>query len=186
MIILASKSPRRKDLLSRAGVEYKAITSDAEETRIDGESPREQAERLASLKANDVAKIHGLDLPVLGSDTIVVLDGKTLGKPIDRADGARMLKELAGRWHTVITGVSLIDTNGTEKIISVQSEVSFRNLSDYEIESYLDTGEPFDRAGSYAIQGIGAFIIDSLKGSYTNVIGLPLKETLEMLKEIEQ
>jgi len=184
MIILASRSPRRIDLLTRAGVEFEIIPSDADETPIEGESPEEQALRLAKAKALDIAAKVGTDNIILGADTIVVIDGLTLGKPRNREEGRAMLETLSGRPHVVITGVCIIGKNGRQLTKAVHSDVSFRKLGSGEIEKYLDTGEPFDRAGSYAIQGIGAFLIDRVDGSYTNVVGLPLKETLEMLAEI--
>jgi len=184
MLILASRSPRRIDLLNRAGVEFEIKPSDSDETPVPGETPEEQALRLATVKAVDIAEKYGQGNIVLGADTIVVIDGRTLGKPRDRAEGRQMLETLSGRPHVVITGVCIICPDGRRITKAVHSSVSFRSLSAGEIEKYLDTGEPFDRAGSYAIQGIGAFLIDRVDGSYTNVVGLPLKETLEMLAEI--
>ncbi|MFZ2447951.1 MAG: Maf family protein [Syntrophobacteraceae bacterium] len=187
-LILASLSPRRKRLLRSVGIEFRIEPSEVEESGADGASaasatPAEAAQRWACLKARSVSASSPGSW-VLGADTIVVLDGRVFGKPADRAEAARMLEALGGRVHEVITGICL--TNGENKFLrsgSVATRVCFKPLTGAEIGSYIDTGEPMDKAGAYGIQGIGAFLVKSVEGSYTNVVGLPLCETVEWLTE---
>ena len=186
-LILASESPRRKRLLLSVGVEFKVHPSRIDESVWPGESaepgksPAEVAERWACVKANSIAPLHP-DSWIFGADTIVVLDGRMFGKPSDSAEAVRMLNTLSGRVHEVITGMCLIQPGG--KLLrrgSVTTRVRFKNLSMEEIDAYVRTAEPMDKAGGYGIQGIGAFLVRSIEGSYTNVVGLPLCQALEWL-----
>jgi septum formation protein len=182
-IILASGSPRRKQLLGELGIAFDIIVSDAAETLTPGLSAAEQAILLAERKARAVAA--GLESGlVLGADTIVVLDRDILGKPQSEADASAMLRRLSGRDHQVITGLSLVDVaSGKEHHAAVATIVTMRELTDAEIAGYVSTGEPRDKAGAYAIQGIGAALIARYQGCYANVVGLPLCATARMLAE---
>ena len=152
------------------------------ESRIGpGKNPAEIAERCACLKANTISALHR-DSWILGADTIVVCDGHIFGKPSERADAVRMLQSLSGRLHEVITGMCLIQPGGKlSRSGSVTTRVHFKDLSMRETEAYVSTAEPMDKAGAYGIQGIGAFLVRSVEGSYTNVVGLPLCQTIEWL-----
>lgn len=167
------------------GFELDIVHSNADETPVAGEQPEEMARRLAQFKARDVADRHyaGCDEFVLGADTIVVLGSDVLGKPRDDADARRMLKMLSGATHTVITAFCIINpARGAEVVRHVSTAVTFRPLADEWIARYVASGEPMDKAGAYAAQGVGASIIAHIEGSYTNVVGLPLCETaLELL-----
>jgi len=176
-IILASSSPRRKDLLSGLNIRFKVIPSSVEEIVINGESPRKNVMRLALAKALDVSD-QAPDVWILGADTIVVIDESILGKPADAEEAGAMLAKLSGRTHEVYTGYALVNsTFPDERIVrSVVSQVYIRTLTPDEISDYVATGEPMDKAGAYAIQGIGAGIVERLSGSYTNVVGLPVCE----------
>ena len=181
-LILASGSPRRRELLHQIGVAHVVQTADVDERQLPGEDPAACAARLALAKARAV---HGAapgraQLPVLGADTLVVQDGVTLGKPRDRADALAMLQQLSGRTHRVISAVALVTAAGVASRLS-DSEVRFRPLTSAECAAYWDTGEPRDKAGAYAIQGLGAVFIAALNGSYSGVMGLPLFETAELL-----
>ena len=182
-LILASGSPRRKALLAELGVPFQVIVSDAPETLEPGLAPEAQAMLLAERKARAVAATLGSGL-VLGADTIVVLDGEVLGKPADDAVAAAMLRRLNGRDHQVITGLALVDAaTGAADRRAVSSVVRFRPLSEDEIAAYVATGEPHDKAGGYAIQGLGAALIAALEGCFSNVVGLPLCEAAAMLRD---
>ena len=184
-LILASASPRRRELLQQAGVEFSVVPSNAAEDVLAGEAPMDYALRVATAKAKEVAANHPGNW-TLGADTIVVIDGEILGKPRDHADGKRMLRLLSGRTHQVMTAFVLIATGGQEYTHQlVTTTVTFKSLSDEQILSYLATGEPFDKAGAYAVQGIGAALVDKVEGSYTNVVGLPIDEVLEVLRSAE-
>jgi len=184
-LILASGSPRRKELLSAIGVRFLVRPSSVEEMARDGETPAEQVCRLASEKAREVAALFP-DLWVLGADTIVVIDGRILGKPGDEDEARGMLALLAARTHVVFTGYALIHLRfpERERVRYSRSEVKIRELSPAEIAGYVATGEPMDKAGSYAIQGVGSGIVESVVGSYTNVVGLPLCEVARDLEEL--
>jgi septum formation protein len=192
MIVLASASPRRQELLRRAGIPFTVQPSDINETPLAGESPRDCAERLAREKA--LAVYQGLPRDyVLGADTIVVVDESILGKPRDADDAVRMLRMLSGRTHAVITGVCLVGpgasgqgSGGSQTNIQLASEttvVTFCELSDDEIRDYVATGEPMDKAGAYAIQGIASRWIPRIDGDYSNVVGLPVALVYGMLRE---
>jgi len=181
MLILASASPRRQELLRNAGIAFTVDPADIDETPRAGESAQGCAERLAQEKARAVHKRHAGGF-VLGADTIVVIDDLILGKPHDAGDAARMLRMLSGRQHSVITGVCLVgpdfEATSSENTLATVSEIS-----DDEILAYVATGEPMDKAGAYAIQGIASRWIPRIEGDYSNVVGLPIARVYSMLRE---
>jgi nucleoside triphosphate pyrophosphatase len=181
-ILLVSASPRRADLLRHAGLEFTVLPSDVDETPLPDEAPGDLAERLARAK---VLALPAVSYPALaiGADTVVAVAGVVMGKPRDRAEAGRMLRRLAGRVHEVTTAMAL-RTLPEETILCerVVSRVTFAPLSDREIDWYADTGEGMDKAGAYALQGIGALFVESIVGSYTNVIGLPLERLYPHLR----
>ncbi len=182
LLVLASASPRRKWLLAKLGCAFDVDAPEIDEIARTGEPPEAFAERMADEKAKAVAR-RRQDAWVLAADTVVTRDGATLGKPRDRDEAVTMLTTLAGRSHTVFTGVVLLQPGGgvAERTV-VATPVVFRALTSAEIDAYIATGEPFDRAGAYAIQGEGAHLVDRVNGSYTNVIGLPLPEVAAWLR----
>jgi septum formation protein len=182
--ILASASPRRSELLHSVGLDFEIVASGISETASAGESPDEAAKRWATEKAQFVAKSHDSRW-ILAADTIVVLGGIIFGKPADPDEAASMLRQLNGRSHDVITGMCLMHRGrGVIRVQSVRTLVQFRDVGRDEIHAYVRTGEPLDKAGAYGVQGMGVFLVRSIRGSYTNVVGLPLCETLEwLLKE---
>jgi septum formation protein len=183
-IYLASNSPRRRELLAQIGVRFRVIALSLDETPVPAEAPDDYVRRVALEKARAgrelVAGRGGSDLPVLAADTAVVLDKRVLGKPRDREDALAMLRLLSGRRHRVLSAVALVDTE--ETIALSESEVWFRGISDVEARAYWATGEPADKAGGYAIQGLGALFVEHLCGSYSGVMGLPLFETAALLE----
>lgn len=174
-------SPRRRELLAQIGVPHTVVAAHVDESVLPDELPADYVARLAKLKATTV-RDRGEALPVLAADTTVVLDGVAYGKPVGHADGLAMLARLAGRTHEVLTAVALATQSGVALRVNVSS-VRFRNIDAEEIERYWDTGEPRDKAGGYAIQGYGAVFVVALTGSYSAVMGLPLLETAELLRE---
>lgn len=181
-VILASQSPRRRDLLSLIGVPHEVRPADLDERMEPGESPTEHAERLARAKAQAIALAEP-DAVVIGSDTIVVLDGEVLGKPGDAGEAARTLRRLSGRTHTVHTAVAVARDGRIES--GVESvEVTFRPLSDEAIATYVATGEPMDKAGAYGIQGYGAVIVERIHGDYFAVMGLALGRLVGLLARV--
>jgi septum formation protein len=178
--VLATGSPRRRDLLDALGVRFTVRPVDVDETPRPGEAPRVYVERLARAKASERVETGEL---VLGADTIVVLDGDLLGKPADEAEARSMLALLAGREHTVLTGVALV-LDGSEKAVVEESKVRIAGLSEEEIAWYAATGETLDKAGSYAVQGIGALFVEGVTGDYSNVVGLPLPATYRLFREM--
>ncbi len=180
VICLASNSPRRRELLSQIGVPHIVMAADIDESVLPGEPPRQYVTRLAREKALAVRQT-GQPLPVLAADTTVVVDGRVFGKPRDRADAIYMLSELSGRSHDVLTAVALASSRGIGECLN-SSTVCFRKISAEECAAYWETGEPRDKAGGYAIQGLGAVFVESLTGSYSAVMGLPLFETGELLR----
>lgn len=194
-IVLASSSPRREQLLTSLGLSFEIMPSSIDEQIDNSLVPGDLVLDLARQKAQDVFKqLIGqrnpqLGLIVLGADTIVVIDGSYLGKPKDKEDAHRMLRKLSGRWHEVYTGVALIsigaDNNTALKMLRSceRSRVLFRELADEEITAYVETGEPMDKAGAYALQGIGSALVESLEGSYTNIVGLPIPNVVLLLRE---
>jgi septum formation protein len=192
MLVLASASPRRQELLRNAAIPFVVQPTDIPEILEDGEAPRAFAERMAREKALAVFRQQTRDF-ILGADTIVVVDGQILGKPRDDADAARMLRLLSGRQHQVITGVCLIGPHlrtenripgtGFEDIRSETTLVTMNALSDEDISSYISTREPMDKAGAYAIQGRASRWISRIEGDYCNVVGLPVSLVCKMLRE---
>lgn len=181
-LILASGSPRRRELLGGIGIGFDVVVSDVEEKQEPGELVDEYVRRLARDKGAAVAATHP-DAWVLSADTVVFIDGQVLEKPVSRADAAAMLGRIAGREHVVYTGVALQHTHsGFLEDTVISSKVRMIELTAEEISWYVDTGEPMDKAGSYAVQGIGAMFIESIDGSYSNVVGLPLSVVYAMLK----
>lgn len=189
-IVLASASPRRSELLSQVGIEFEIIPSNIPEEPLDGETPSEHVMRLASQKASDVASRVaagrvGTAKWVIGSDTVVIIDGEILEKPEDHMDAIAMLKKLSGREHKVITGYSIINSSSSEEVKrAVETAVKFKELTDSEIEGYVDSGEPMDKAGAYAIQGLGSFMVEGIVGSYSNVVGLPVCQIVNDLEAL--
>ena len=177
-IILASASPRRVALLREAGLAFDQRPANVDESVLPGESPKAYVIRLAEEKAKASWKPG---CQSLGADTIVTLGGAVLGKPRDEAEAVRMLHRLSGRSHEVLTGVAVYDGIRCERLCE-RTEVEFRDLTGSEIESYVATGEPLDKAGSYAIQGGAAPFVRKMSGSYSNVVGLPIKPVLRMLR----
>ena len=186
-VILASGSPRRRELLARAGVGFEVVTPDVPEERLPGEAPESFARRVAIAKAEAVARRVGGEprRVVIGADTIVVLDDEVLGKPADASEARSHLRRLAGRRHRVLTAIAVIDSATLEvRAAVVESGVAMHEASDDEIASYVATGEPLDKAGAYAAQGQGRRFVARIEGSETNVIGLPLEESLALLREV--
>jgi len=193
MIVLASASPRRQEILRNAGIPFTVQAADINETPLKDELPRDCAERLAREKALTVWRMRPRDM-VLGADTIVVVDGAILGKPVDGDDAARMLRLLSGRVHQVITGVCVVGGRGDSQLNSSEPEtrtasettlVTMNELSDAEIREYLATAESMDKAGAYAIQGMASRWIPRIEGDYSNVVGLPMALVYSMLRERE-
>jgi septum formation protein len=184
-LVLASASPRRRELLARVGVRFEVTPADVPEQARPGEPPAEVARRLAREKARAVARRIGPAPPrwVLGADTIVVIDGEVLGKPDDPEHALGLLQRLVGRRHRVVTGVALVASDTLEeRDLVVESQVRMRAADEGELRAYVATGEPLDKAGAYAAQGAGRWLIEAIEGSETNVIGLPLDETLALLR----
>ncbi|MBE6948591.1 MAG: septum formation inhibitor Maf [Ruminococcaceae bacterium] len=182
-IILASKSPRRRELLTMLGLEFDVIPAVGEENVDESLTPGETVMSLALGKAREIAEQHPGSL-VIGSDTLVYLDGKPMGKPSDEAEAANMLRQLSGRVHQVFTGVAVIH-EGVEKADFEKTDVQFRELTEEEIKWYIGTKEPMDKAGSYGIQGQGAVFIPGISGDYFNVMGLPLCKLWSMLPKVQ-
>ncbi|CAB5144630.1 Septum formation protein Maf [Olavius algarvensis associated proteobacterium Delta 3] len=180
-LILASQSPRRKYLLEQAGLKFEVIPSDFNENSVSLSDPDTYVTELAEGKAASVAGNYP-ESWVIGADTIVWSQGKVLGKPGSEDDARNMLRRLSGRTHQVYTGYAFVcSSRGRTESKAVRTDVLFKKLSDTEIDWYVHTGEPFDKAGAYAIQGIGTFLVRSITGSYTNVVGLPVCEVIEFL-----
>jgi septum formation protein len=194
-LYLASRSPRRRELLNQIGIDFDTVVfrdgtradSETDETPLPGESPATYVERVARAKA-----IHGLKIveerklpmrPVLSADTTLEFNGEIIGKPVDRADAAAILRRLSGQTHRVLTGVAINHVGHTEYVLST-SEVTFREIDDEEIRHYVMSGEPMDKAGAYGIQGRAGLFVKHLSGSFTGVMGLPVCETGELLKKL--
>ncbi len=182
-ILLASASPRRKEILGEMGIDFIVEPSRYEENNAQDLPPEDLAERQARGKAEEVARRLAPTCPVLGADTIVAINGEILGKPRDKDDAARMLSLLSGRTHEVMTGVAVVRSGMTVSGVA-RTKVSFREMSKEDIEAYIETGEPMDKAGAYAIQGIGGRFVREIDGSRSNVIGLPKALTRKLLEEI--
>ena len=179
-LYLASGSPRRQELLTQLGVSFERIVTGIEEKRAEGESAQQYVSRLAREKAQAGVASVPRDLPVLGADTIVILNGEVLEKPHDADHAARMLRKLSGQTHQVMTAVALADSQHVLDCLVV-TEVTFRVLTDDDIAAYIASGEPMDKAGAYGIQGLGGCFVRKINGSYHAVVGLPLVETYELL-----
>ncbi|HFZ8996176.1 TPA: nucleoside triphosphate pyrophosphatase [Citrobacter freundii] len=179
-LYLASGSPRRQELLAQLGVDFERVVTGIEEKRGAGESAPHYVSRLAREKAQAGVARTAADLPVLGADTIVILNGEVLEKPRDAAHAAQMLRKMSGQTHQVMTAVALADKNAVLDCLVV-TDVTFRILSEQEIATYIASGEPMDKAGAYGIQGLGGCFVRKINGSYHAVVGLPLVETFELL-----
>jgi len=185
-LILASKSPRRRDLLAQAGLAFEVVPSTVDEKNLrmhTQDKPEEYARVLAEAKANEVARQYP-DSWVIGADTMVVINDTVLGKPRDTAEARYMLETLSGKTHKVLTGYCICCINlGKSRSETVKTNVRFKQLTSPEIDWYIGTQEPFDKAGGYAVQGLGSVLIKRIEGSYTNVVGLPMCEVVEYLLE---
>ena len=181
-VVLASASPRRRDLLDLIGIAHEVRPANIDETMRPREAPRRYAERLAREKASAVAT-RDPDLITIGADTVVVINRKVLGKPADTSDAARMLRMLSGREHTVITAVAV--SRGRKLCSAIEEvRVKFRRLRDDEIEAYIAMGEPMDKAGAYGIQGYGATIVERIEGDFFAVMGLPLVRLVGLMRDV--
>jgi septum formation protein len=180
-LILASKSPRRSELLEQAGLTFSVIPSDFDESMVALSNPDSYVITLAESKALDISEKHPAAW-VIGADTIVLIDSIILGKPDSSEEAHDMLEHLSGKTHQVLTGYCICCKKKNRAFSeTVKTDVRFKKLTDAEIKWYIQTGEPFDKAGAYAIQGIGTFLVKSINGSYTNVVGLPVCEVMEHL-----
>jgi septum formation protein len=187
-LILASASPRRAEILRNAGIRFEICSTDVDESRLDNESPSDYVRRLALAKAVSAAEKNpnlGADVLIIGADTVVVVDDDAiLGKPESSDDAKRMLRSISGRVHQVHTGLALLQNSGMQqRVVEEITRVHFAHLTDQEIEEYLATGEPFDKAGAYAIQGLGGRYVSRIEGCYFNVMGLPLARWWTLLRE---
>ncbi|MBW6510873.1 MAG: Maf family protein [Desulfuromonadaceae bacterium] len=185
-IVLASASPRRRELLTQVGVQFTVVPSTAPEEVLPDETPQAHVTRLSLAKAREVAaRAEVAGRWFIGSDTVVVRDGVILGKPCDAADAAAMLRSLSGRSHRVWSGYAIIDRlSGQQEAYACVTVVTFKELTDAEIVGYIATGEPMDKAGAYAIQGRGMFMVRAIDGSYPNVVGLPVCEVVTRLEAL--
>lgn len=182
-IILASASPRRKEILQNTKLKFEIEKSDIEEIILENESPEDMVVRLAYEKAFDVAK-KNKDKLVIGADTIVALDNEVLGKPKDKKEAYQMIKRLSNKTHKVITGISLINLKENKVIKDyVVSCVTFKDLSEDSIKDYINTNESLDKAGAYGIQGYGALLVKTIQGDYFNIVGLPISRLSDLLKD---
>lgn len=183
MIILASASPRRRELLHLITPDFRVIASDTDEIVSASQPPQKMVEELAVRKARAVSALHPRDI-VIGADTVVWADGRLLGKPGTPEEAKKMLKMLSGRQHFVYTGVAILSPGGSV-VFNEETGVTFLDLTDAQIERYVSEGEPFDKAGAYAIQGKGALFVSQITGDYYNVVGLPVCRLAQMLEKIE-
>lgn len=182
--ILASASPRRSEILATLGLDFEVRPAETDERMIPGESPQQYVMRVATAKVEAVAKSCSSGI-VIGADTAVVIDGQPLGKPVDAGDARRMLRMLSGRWHAVMTGVAVYDLESGRQTVDLDKTlVRFRELTDGEIDEYVDSGEPSDKAGAYAIQGRGMLFVTEIAGNYQNVVGLPATLLERLVQQI--
>lgn len=182
-VILASASPRRKEILQNTKLNFDIQKSDIEEVILENESPEDMVVRLAYEKAYDVAQ-KNKDKLVIGADTIVALDNEVLGKPKDKEEAYQMIKKLSNKTHKVITGISLINiSHGMVVNDYVVSLVTFKDLSEDSIKDYINTNESLDKAGAYGIQGYGVLLVDNIQGDYFNIVGLPISKLSDLLKD---
>jgi len=184
-LVLASASPRRREILERLGFEFEVIPADLEEDQILSEDPEKNVKLLAELKGVEVQRMRPRRT-IIAADTIVRLGDVTLGKPRDNAEALEMLRTLSGRKHSVVTGVALIAPPNRRIIEAESTDVFFRDLSDAEINGYMDTSEPFGKAGAYAIQGFASAFVDRIEGCYFNVVGLPVALLFGMFRKLER
>jgi len=182
LLILASQSPRRKELLKKLQIPFQVVASNIDERLFADLPPTDLVVTLAEQKAKAVSRFYP-DSFVIGADTIVTLDNEILGKPSDRQEAKQMLKRLSGRTHTVYTGVAVAHKQIVESFID-KTEVTFWEVSEEEIDSYLDSGEPFDKAGAYGIQGLGALFVQAISGDYYSVVGLPIARLSRLLTKM--
>ncbi|HEX8843120.1 MAG TPA: Maf family protein [Pyrinomonadaceae bacterium] len=184
-LTLASGSPRRAEILRAVRWPFEAMAMDIDETLRDGEGAEEAVERLALEKALAAAKLCQSGL-VLGADTAVVVDSKFLGKPVDEEDARRMLRLLSGRWHDVLTGVALVRASGSgaRAVARERTEVRFAPMSEEEIDWYVRSGEPMDKAGAYAVQGRAALFVEEIRGDFWNIVGLPVRLVYELAAKV--
>ncbi|RDY24045.1 septum formation inhibitor Maf [Romboutsia maritimum] len=181
-IILASASPRRKEILENTNMKFDTIKSEIDEVILEHEPPKSVVMRLAFEKCMDIASEYKNDL-VIGADTIVVLDDVILGKPKDLDEAYEMISKLSGKTHQVITGISLINLVSNKKVLDyVVSNVKFKKLSQEDIKDYIQTNESLDKAGAYGIQGYGALLVEEIQGDYFNIVGLPISRLSDLLK----
>ena len=185
-IVLASASPRREAILRQIGIDFEIIAPNISEDIDFCMSPETIAEQLSRKKAEDVASRLDGNTLIIAADTVVIKDGKVLGKPADNHAAYEMLKSLGGSWHKVITGFTIIDNSGDNppKVSHENTEVKMRELTDEDIKSYISSREPFDKAGSYGAQGLGALLVEELRGCYFNVVGLPIARIGKTLSEM--
>lgn len=194
-MILASGSPRRSEILNSVGWEFEKHVADIDETEKNGEKPADYVQRLAREKAEEVAK-HYDNALVLGADTTVVIDGQILAKPSDTDDARRMIKMLAGRWHEVLTGVSIVrssefrvqssNENNLKSVVGLQTtKVKFAEMNDDEIEFLVREGKPLDKAGAYAVQAQASLFIEKIEGDFWNVVGLPINLVYRLMREFD-
>lgn len=184
-LVLASASPRRRLILEGLGFELDVFAAGVEESDACGKDPLERAKELAGLKAERVRRLRPGSL-IIAADTVVVCGGRAMGKPADAEEAGRMLRELSGREHEVITAVAVIDRSGCKLVDAERTKVSFRDIDDGDIDRYIETGEPFDKAGAYAIQGFASAFIERIEGCYFNIVGLPVARLFKMLKALEK
>ena len=187
-VILASGSPRRRELLDQMGIDYEVVVSDVDEMGMKDMPPYELVQALAKLKALAVAQAISAKKEkalVVGADTIVVLDNEILGKPANSLDATKMLRRLSGKMHIVYTGVAIVSTkDGSEEVFAQQTKVYMKNMSQDEIQKYVLTQEPLDKAGSYGIQGKGGVFVEKIEGDYFSVMGLPIGKLYDCLKKL--
>ncbi len=183
-LILASGSPRRSEILTSVGWEFEQVVSNVDESEIDGELPEVYVQRLAITKSAAIAHQRRGEL-VLGADTTVVIDEEILGKPIDFDDAKEMIRKLSGRWHEVLTGVSLTKDGNSETGVQ-RTRVKFAELSGSEIDFLVENGEPMDKAGAYAVQAEAALFIEKIEGDYWNIVGLPISLVYDLARRFEQ
>lgn len=179
-IVLASASPRRKELLGMLGFSFDIVTSDVEETSVQAQTPQQYVRDVALLKARDVAK-KCVGKTIIGADTIVVYEQALLHKPTSREEAIAHLQKLVNNRHHVMTAVAIIEANGTETTFVEETTVRFKDVSQALLEAYVDSGDPFDKAGGYGIQTSGALLVDRIEGDYNNVVGLPLATLTQTL-----
>jgi septum formation protein len=181
-LILASGSPRRSEILTSVGWEFEKRVPEIDESELPGETPQTYVQRLAKTKAETVADSFPSNV-VLGADTTVVIDGRIIGKPVDLADAGKMLRDLSGNWHEVLTGVALA-YNGETTVGAQATRVKFSEMTDQEIAFLVENGDPLDKAGAYAVQAQAALFIEQIEGDYWNVVGLPVNLVYELAKKL--